>query len=441
MARVCRRRALYDYSNFLLAAQVSRPKDASMPPPSGVKLRDSCESCAASKVRCSREKPTCNRCAERGITCQYSLKQRTGRKFRRGDSINDNVMDATSSQTITPLSSTSPLFPELDTAAGLSLFDLSYGALDASTNLYTSVDGFNASPITNDSLSLPVTPYQNLLSHPNICPDHTQSYAAGNCALNEANVSLQSCESFLSASSETAPEGEEFELASSTCSFPTVQLSPQMGAARNVTGSQQPDSLETALRLMRQLSCGEDHLLLASLNTTGRDHQATEPPQLQIVIDKNKKAMEAVRSTLQTTCSQDGYLLIVVCLVVSKVLSTYASAVRISCARENDRRRSSASASSTLSENKDPIAAQRVLDELYQVQASMDQLGAKMQLWAKRNRTSGSEAFPTGNDTSHTTVAGFPFSATVLNQLYTELRKRLSTLSLESIDELKRYWT
>ncbi|KAL8735657.1 MAG: hypothetical protein Q9166_000826 [cf. Caloplaca sp. 2 TL-2023] len=374
--------------------------------------------------------------------CQYSVQQRTGRKFRRRDSINDNVKDATSGQTITPLSSTSPFFPELDTAAGLSLFDSSFGVLDASTNTAANSDGFEASHMTADSLSLPMTPSQNLLSHPNICPDHTQSYAAGNCALNEANnISFQSCESFLSASIETDPDGGEIGLASAKCSFPTAQLSPQLGAARNVTGSQQSDSLETALRLMRQLSCGEDHLLLASLTTTGHDQQATELPQLQIVIDKNKKATEAVRSTLQTTGSQDGYLLVVVCLVVSKVLSTYASAVRLSRAREHDGGRSSTSASSTLSENKDPIAAQRVLDELYQVQASMDQLGGKMQLWAKRNRTSGSEAFPIGNDASHTTQAGFPFSATVLNQLYTEVRKRLSTLSLELIDELKRYWT
>lgn len=192
---------------------------------------------------------------------------------------------------------------------------------------------------------------------------------------------------------------------------------------------------------MRQLSRGEDHSLLPSLTTADHGHHATELPQLQVVIDKNKKAMEAVRSTLetmQTTYSQDGYILVIVCLIVSIVLSDYASAVHVSCARKNDGRRLSASATSTLPQNKDPIAPQRVLDELYQVQALMDQLGAKMQLW---NRTSGSEAFPIGNDTSHTTVAGFPFSATVLNQLYTELWKRLSRLSLEMIDELKRYWT
>ncbi|KAL8768983.1 MAG: hypothetical protein Q9209_004900 [Squamulea sp. 1 TL-2023] len=321
------------------------------------------------------------------------------------------------------------------------MFDSPFGALDISTNLTPTSDGFKASNMMTDSLSLSNPSSQNLLTHPSICPDHIQGYAPGLCALNEADLSIQSCESFLSACSEAGPVGDEFGLVSPMDCFPTLELSPQLGAARDLTGSQQPDSLETALRLMRQLSCGEDHLLRSNLSTTGHDHQVTELPQLQIVIDKNKKAMEAVRSTLQTTCSQDGYLLVVVCLVVSKVLSTYASTVRISSTRESDRQRSTASGSSTSSGNKDPIAAQRVLDELYQVQASMDQLGAKMQLWAKRNRTSGSEAFPIGNDTSQPTLAGFPFSATVLNQLYTEVRKRLSTLSLELIDELKRYWT
>ncbi|KAL8859863.1 MAG: hypothetical protein Q9178_003696 [Gyalolechia marmorata] len=340
---------------------------------------------------------------------------------------------------MTPLSSTSSFFPELDTAAELSLFDSSFGTFDASTILSASSDGFEATHTTANALSMPVIPSQTPLQNPQIGPDHTQSHAGGNSALDQANLFFQSSENFLSAPTETGLSGEEFGLMSPTSSFPTLQLSPQTGTA--VSGLQEPDSLETALRLMRQLSCGEDHVLLASLTTTSHDYQMIDLPQLPIVIDKNKKAMEAVRSTLQTTGSQGGYLLVVVCLVVSKVLSTYESAVRVSWARENDERRSSASAPSTLSENKDPIAAQRVLDELYQVQASMDQLGAKMQLWAKRNRTSSSDAFPIGNDTSHTTMVGFPFSATVMNQLYTEVRKRLSTLSLELIDDLKRYWT
>lgn len=45
----------------------------------GVKYRDSCDSCAHSKVRCSREKPECRRCIGRGTTCTYSETRRIGR--------------------------------------------------------------------------------------------------------------------------------------------------------------------------------------------------------------------------------------------------------------------------------------------------------------------------------------------------------------------------
>lgn len=384
-----------------------------MPGPSRAKLRDSCESCASSKVKCSKDKPTCHRCAERGTKCFYSIQQRTGRKFRRRDSI----------------SSFSPNLDPAAGAAGPSVFDSSFGALNQNTTPPTTPDGFTPSHTPTDSLSMPV------MRHPDLRPEHTRSFPAGNYTLTDPNAIFQSYQHHLSASGEMGFERNEHGLASLTSFFPTVNGS--LGAAGS---QQQPDTLETALRLMQQLSTGEDHPAPTSPTTTGHNFQETQPTQLQMVMDRNKMAIEAVQSTLQITRSEDGYFLVMVCLVVSKVLTTYASAVRISRASETERRRSSAFASSTLRESKDAIAVQRVLDALYQVQACMDQLGAKMQLWATRYGTSGSDTFPVGNDTSHTTLVGFPFSATVLNYLYTEVRKRLSTLSLGLIDELKQYW-
>ncbi|KAL8968025.1 MAG: hypothetical protein Q9183_002655 [Haloplaca sp. 2 TL-2023] len=287
-------------------------------------------------------------------------------------------------------------------------------------------DTFNASQSSSDPLSRPA----NLLSHPNLDADHTQNYPAVSCSPNDGDVSFQSFERFLSVFSEPGDDSEQFGLTSSASSFSNALLAPQIDAAWHGIAAQRPDSLETALQLMQQLSPGEDHLSGASLTTTAFDSQ-TEALQLPAIIEKNKKAMEAVRNTLQTTVSHDGYFLVVVCLVVSKVLTTYEATVSMSCAQESDGRASSMNASSAPPGKKDALAAQRVLDELYQVQASMDQLRAKMQL----------ESFPIGNDTSPMTLAGFPFSATILNQLYTEVRKRLTKLSLGLIDELKRYWT
>lgn len=44
------------------------------------KLRDSCHTCAVSKVKCPKEKPTCSRCESRGTPCQYFLTKRPGRR-------------------------------------------------------------------------------------------------------------------------------------------------------------------------------------------------------------------------------------------------------------------------------------------------------------------------------------------------------------------------
>ncbi|KAI0914663.1 hypothetical protein F4824DRAFT_127054 [Ustulina deusta] len=43
------------------------------------KYKDSCTHCAGAKVRCSKEKPRCTRCNERGLECSYGLSYRYGR--------------------------------------------------------------------------------------------------------------------------------------------------------------------------------------------------------------------------------------------------------------------------------------------------------------------------------------------------------------------------
>lgn len=44
------------------------------------KLRDSCNACAVSKLKCSKEKPECARCAKRGHRCEYFATRRAGRR-------------------------------------------------------------------------------------------------------------------------------------------------------------------------------------------------------------------------------------------------------------------------------------------------------------------------------------------------------------------------
>lgn len=43
------------------------------------KLKDTCTACASSKLRCSRDKPVCKRCELRGLSCHYDTSKRSGR--------------------------------------------------------------------------------------------------------------------------------------------------------------------------------------------------------------------------------------------------------------------------------------------------------------------------------------------------------------------------
>ena len=364
---------------------------------------------------------------------------------------------ATLSQTMTPpMSSTALSSPRPDLPAGVFLFDSPSGTLDTSTTLHPSLEDFISSLPMTSSFSLPVTLGENHPTHPAFPEYIYEGCTVGSSIINQDDVSLQSSEGSSSAYNETGRDRLEFGPSSLTYTFPTAELSQQLGDAQNITSSQHTGGLQLALKLMAQLSFQEeDSPLSASSTTTGYEHLAATPAsQLQTVIEKNKKVMEMVSSMLQPTSCQDGYCLVVVCLVVSKVLSTYAAAAHGSFAHENSQQRLGTSTSSTLSawsaattepalsgplqtERTDPVTAQLVLDELYKVQASVEQLGAKMQHCAKRNRIFSSDPFPTENNA---TLPAFPFSVTVSDQLYTELRKRLSILSLELIDELKRYW-
>ncbi|RYP06859.1 hypothetical protein DL764_002907 [Monosporascus ibericus] len=361
----------------------------------------------------------------------------------KGENAQNN---ATPAQTTTPPLSTSPCSPgEVEATAGVPFLDSPFTTFD------TSLDDFIASLPTPPCISVSATPNQNNPSQPNISPEYTHgSCAASSFPLNQADIPLPSYEDSLYTSNETGLDPLEYGLDALACTVQTTQLS-QLGATPNLNGgSEQPDCLKTALRLMGQLSC-RGSPLSASPTPTGYEHQAT---LLQTIIEKNREAIDTISAMLQFTCSQDGYFLVVVSLVISKVLSGYAAAARVPSAVENDAQSLNTPVSASSSrwptitaeriptpplktEEIDPMTAQRVLNELYRVQGLIDQLASKVQLCARRNNSFSSEDSLLDDDTLPTT---FPFSATVLSLLTSELRKRLSTLSLELIDGLKQYW-
>ncbi|MCJ1469423.1 hypothetical protein MMC07_008056 [Pseudocyphellaria aurata] len=54
-----------------------------LPKPDARRLRASCDGCYLSKVKCTKETPTCRRCSNHGVVCKYSPSQRVGKPRRR----------------------------------------------------------------------------------------------------------------------------------------------------------------------------------------------------------------------------------------------------------------------------------------------------------------------------------------------------------------------
>ncbi|PMD29844.1 hypothetical protein L207DRAFT_593158 [Hyaloscypha variabilis F] len=80
------------------AAAKARPK-GTRSKPAMLKLKDSCDMCAASKVRCDKRKPLCGRCKKLGYPCFFSPARRYCGRYRHRE--REPSIDTTSLQTAT----------------------------------------------------------------------------------------------------------------------------------------------------------------------------------------------------------------------------------------------------------------------------------------------------------------------------------------------------
>lgn len=215
-----------------------------------------------------------------------------------------------------------------------------------------------------------------------------------------------------------------------------------------------------ALGLMKQLFPSPSTACTNSA-TPGLD-KSTTLPTIQAVIAKNERTIEAVSTMLQCSCSEDGYLLAIMSLIIFKVLGWYAAAARQtpSVGDGNDRVQSPRSFSSGYLSHSEQVilgspvvgsyrldgedltrmAAQLVLSELHRVQRLVNQLSTKLKMQAAKNggmvNTPISSASENAENAESETTSSL--SAVMLDQLEVDLRKRLRSLSLEIVEGLRR---
>lgn len=435
------------------------------------KLRDSCQACSASKVKCNRKKPTCDRCEKRGLTCEYLVTRRAGRTKQRHSEpriSSSAFLFGHGWPTSTPPAIPTPTEcgPNLVTPAHMSLNTLLTPPDTASVsplNSFHAADLFGSpgiafpGPDTLDFDSLGQSSFNFTPGH----KDHCFFDGIGAVQSAEPHLSLSrisSEESFSLFEDATIEHAATVDTrTSSPAPMSHVNVKTDMDTAAVKSPSTGPEDvtapkcsgfcLSQATTLLQQL--------FENLPATGSQSPATSQSEdtgdasVENVLSKNKQTVETVNMMLSCNCSQDAYLLAIMSLIVFKVIAWYASVARDTPrakVQDGDQSPKSQCFQHRLSVDSDMAdvedddygrrAGQVVLSELHCVQRLVNQLSRRL----KDDSVRYSMGPLVGEKAQQSPDASrwAPFSPAMLDQLEMDLRKGLRNLSSEIVSMLRR---
>ncbi|KAI1421561.1 hypothetical protein F5Y12DRAFT_767327 [Xylaria sp. FL1777] len=429
----------------------SPPPAASWPQASvtpATKLRDSCHPCALSKVKCHREKPSCSRCLRRGIACAY-VATRRGRKHTAGTTSHDKTPPRPSITEDAIHLRQHPGMPHSLDKPVPHNFDV----------VQTGPFNSDASHLIAATSDLDFTLFSHLLGPESqplspLSTDIVTDFGAFNLALSATDTS--GADVFSDMSLFESPSTDSSAASDVVCNeivSTADPLNPAVAAAIPTGGetycSQAPWPADASYNSCLEYALG----LMQTLVPINRTRESGASPTIPDIIDKNKKVLAIISSMMQCSCSNDGYLLAVVSLIIFKVLSRYNMMLRnipltTGCHGRHNTTLHTTSSSARCQqdvdhvmvgnhlfpgEDQDRMKAQLVLGELHRVQSLMNQLSLKLKSLAAKKR----ESRPcTGG---HVGADEMPsISALVIDQVGTDLRKRLQWLSKHIIEGLNK---
>ncbi|RAH41243.1 uncharacterized protein BO95DRAFT_507094 [Aspergillus brunneoviolaceus CBS 621.78] len=400
------------------------------------KLRKSCDLCAATKVGCTKEKPSCARCAKRDHPCVYSTAKRAGRTSGKTHTRARRDSALTMTATMTATASPSPTFTSAQASDTTSPSTPDGGGLSPSLGLqrqcspYPDIFGALRSLDENCLSSLPASSF----------PDLDELFASAVGLPLEQQDDAATFFDFTLDDTRTCPFPAP-ELITHPTS-PTSAVRPHIDAAPTISRptSAACQCLARALALLADLSPGNPGC--------GNDPGATATPTLpdfERVLAQNEQTSETVRRILQCNCTNDSYLLITLSLVVFRVIAWYTAATGAASGEDplEPVLQGPPSSPDCACEDEQRIAVQRILSKLAGVQASVDLLAQRLR---RISETAGEEPPDTCDPSLHMTgpLAGGihaflkPFSPGLVNTLEADLRKRLCDLSRAIVDRLRR---
>lgn len=422
------------------------------------KLRDSCQACSASKVKCSRKKPTCERCATRHLKCEYLVTKRAGRVKQR----HSEPEPPRSDFMFSPVWST-PSASHSERSAGYSAKWAMPSHLDLETQLSSScAEPSNTSPMI--ALGNPELFESHLNTFPGLDSLNFDHFGPEQFDLplhrNDYNTSQSTKMDFIPQSESQQPLELHLGLRGALPGFEDLAFNQRDSVAQvgeavtaSSTSAESPPldvpsscsgcCLLQAIALLRQLFTDLSAGCSRSASPSSMEENKTFVPNhssLETIISKNKQTIETVTTILSCACSQDAYLLAIITLIVFKVINWYSTIARDShTGQEPPGRRHSISGSMhDLEEDDERIAGQLILSELHCVQRLVTQLSRRLK--ADAIRSGMGQLLPDGIGTipPEASDGWVPFSAAFLDQLEADLRKGLRTLFSEIVSMLRR---
>lgn len=446
------------------------------------KLRDSCYGCAVSKLRCSKEKPTCARCIKRRLTCQYFATKRAGRKRKprqQSPSITTGIATATTTSMIEAIDN------DVQQQSQASIWSAFFGTSLLPANLYQPLTKQQLPNTSNSSPNLLSTPTDSIPSCHHT-PSNNELDEFFNSMMNTStaehlaqsdifpqdigeNSSNSLLQSFLayddtfSIINEGASEPESLNTPSTSISS-NSQSSPITSDANSFQSfcldtHSQPDycCLTKALKLLQQLFPNASTVCIRS-GERGSGITTSQLPTIQEVVTENEQTIQAITNILECSCSQDIYLLTVISLIIFKVMAWYAAAARKRTMVDNSLQSNSSkfqqrhflSQSDEVlkspavvrnyhigGEDQARMASQLILSELYRVQRLVNQLSHRMRgdLISKPTLNSALNGGISSADKNKN--SSLPISAMILEQLEVDLRKSLRSLASDIMDTLR----
>ena len=330
------------------------------------KLRESCNHCALSKIRCSKDQPYCVRCSERGLCCHYAPSRRTGKRrgWSTASSAGTNSRRLTS-ETVLPPAETLPQVslaqgptpnsfdfvqkpsPDLTQATPCSnqlCLDLQPMAYSTGGSTMTLRDGISSPMNVNiedvdDTAGLSEDQQSTAYASIDMLNDHRSN-------LNLYATDFEELNSILGISAQPDNPG-----AVTPCSNSHSSNQSSSGHPNTQLLEQPQDCMSRALNILNNLHMAPS----TCISTSSGCPNPKEAPRIDHVLTTNKEVIDSIDSILGCSCSLDLQLVLVLTVITSKVISWYSAVVR--CDDNPRRNGSSASGSGSLA------TAERVLHQ------------------------------------------------------------------------------